>query len=65
LRFGHVERKDKVDWLSGSARRELRDRGSKGKGRKTWSECVKGRAWFEEGRERSRKMEGFDIWKPC
>ena len=36
--FGHVERKEKGDWVS--ACRDMIVAGEKGRGRKTWKECV-------------------------
>ena len=36
--FGHVERKDADDWVS--ACRNMAVSGERGKGRKTWKECV-------------------------
>jgi hypothetical protein len=40
--FGHVERKDEGDWVS--ACRDVRVEGERGRGRgrKTWSECIMG-----------------------
>jgi len=37
--YGPIERKDKSDWVS--ACRELQVERTKGRGRKTWNECVK------------------------
>lgn len=39
--FGHVERKDKEDWVSKCRSFEIGGVRGKGRGRKTWNECVK------------------------
>ena len=49
--FGHVERKDKEDWVS--ACRDMKVDGTKERrrGRKTWMECIVNdmKLWPEEG----------------
>jgi len=39
--FGHVERNDSDDWISACRRFEVDLERDRGKGRKTWDECVK------------------------
>ena len=39
--FGHIERKDKEDWVSKCCSLEIGGMKGKGRGRKTWNECVK------------------------
>jgi len=39
--FGHIERKDKEDWVSKCRSLEVGGLRGKGRGRKTWNECVK------------------------
>ena len=38
--FGHVERKDDVDWVKACQRLEVSGRRGRGRGKKTWRECV-------------------------
>ena len=38
--FGHVERKDADDWVSACRKSEVTGERGRGKGRKTWKECV-------------------------
>ena len=39
--FGHLERKDKHDWVSACRDFEVAGQKKKGRGRKTWGECVR------------------------
>jgi len=39
--LSHVERKDKSDWVSACRELQVEGTNGKGKGRKTWNECVK------------------------
>ena len=39
--FGHLERKDKRDWVSACRDFEVAGQKKKGRGRKTWGECVR------------------------
>ena len=39
--FGHLERKDSEDWVSACRNFEVSGPKSKGRGRKTWAECVR------------------------
>ena len=39
--YGHVERRDKVDWVSACRELEVEGMRGKGRGKKTWVECVK------------------------
>jgi len=39
--YGHVERRDKVDWVSACSELEVKGMRGKGRGKKTWVECVK------------------------
>ena len=39
--FGHLQRKDKDDWVSSCRKFVAPGQRSKGRGRKTWDECVK------------------------
>src|SRR5664279_795918 len=38
--FGHVERKDTDDWVSACRNMEVEGKRGRGRGRKTWKECV-------------------------
>ena len=38
--FGHVERKEDGDWVKACQRLEVSGRRGRGRGRKTWRECV-------------------------
>ena len=38
--FGHVERKDADDWVSACRKLEVTGERGRGRGRKTWKECV-------------------------
>ena len=40
--FGHVERKDDNDWVKACQRFEAAGKRGRGRGRKTWRECVVG-----------------------
>jgi hypothetical protein len=40
--FGHVERKDDNDWVKACQRVEAAGKRGRGRGRKTWRECVCG-----------------------
>ena len=40
--FGHLERKSGDDWVSACRNFEVSGTRGKGRGRKTWGECVKG-----------------------
>ena len=39
--FGHLKRKDKHDWVSACRDFEVAGQKKKGRGRKTWGECVR------------------------
>jgi hypothetical protein len=39
--FGHVERKNKSDWVSACRKLEVEGVRGKGRGRTTWDECVR------------------------
>ena len=38
--FGHLERKEEKDWVSACRNLEVGDKRGRGRGRKTWRECV-------------------------
>src|SRR5664279_1307340 len=38
--FGHVERKDDIDWVKACQRLEVSGRMGRGRGKKIWRECV-------------------------
>ena len=40
--FGHLERKEDGDWVSSCRKYEVEGARGKGRGKKTWGECVKG-----------------------
>jgi hypothetical protein len=39
--FGHVERKSDDDWVKGCQNLEIEGRAARGRGKKTWFQCVK------------------------
>ena len=38
--FGHVERKDDTDWVKACQKIEIAGKRGRGRGKKTWSQCI-------------------------
>src|SRR5664279_5613014 len=61
--FGHVERKDTDDWVSACRNIDVEGKRGKGRGRKTWKECLAVDA--EAGKcARSRCVERWHFEEP-
>lgn len=59
--YGHLERKDKDDWVSACRNFEVAGSKNRGRGRKTWSQCVS--ADMKERGLRSEDAQSRDIWR--
>src|SRR5258706_301013 len=65
--YGHVERKDPIDWVSACRGLVVEGARSRGRGRKTWQECVQEdmkRLKLKRGRTGSCGLEERHFWEP-